>query len=1142
MNRRFIIPLIVLLGITAVLLFTCTENPIILSLESPEIRITYLGNPVSSDSDNPLVLGDVELGSIHVYEFRVENTSKTSDLSLTGTPVAVLGGSFTALFSIEELPPSLLEPGQSGILSIQFAPLQADTGAGVKSADITIESDDEDESSFSFSISIDVNSISGGPEISLREGLTLIESGGTYDFGSVHIDDTGVTKLFAIENYGDQDLRLFGNPIVAISGTDESLFSLESQPVDPVLSLSGTQFSILFTPETTGEKTATVTFYTNDDDEDTFTFTITGTGSDQDLTPPDVTVSTTAESTTSLNPIPVTVTFTEEVVGFDSGDLTVTGGTAGGFDNTQNPLFTFEITPEAGQDTVNITVRVPEGAASDAGGNPNDESNTLEITYDGTVPSDTTPPVWGGDGAISFSAVEQTTLTVSWSKASDTDTVQSALEYKVVMSTAGDIDTLESADIVADTGSKTLITDWTADLSTKDVTGLDADNAYFFNVIVRDGAGNRTLYVMASRTTAAVADTVAPDPGNGNSVLTLNGETDSSIDVGWIAASDDATVPADLEYILYYSDSAGDLGSYSIAQSFAEAYGTWTPGLLSETVDGLAPEQTYWINVFVRDQGGNDAAYTAASAVTLTDTTPPDPGGGGALSFTEIGPSYLTVNWATASDNAAETGLEYKVVMSISPDISTVADCDITVTGGGKTLLQDWTADLSTKSVTGLQVGTSYAFNVLVRDQQGNRDVYTMSFQSTAEAVSEPDPPSGLIVVYGSEENSLELTWTDNSDDETEFEIWYDVDGAGYVKITETVPYDTTTYTHTGLDGGSTYTYYVIARNDIGPSGQSNTDSETIPGGRIVAVGDQGLIMYSDTMGESWTHATKVTPTTSPFYCVAGDGEGTWVAGTGGEVLYASTDNGETWDQVVWTPLNAGRTFTTIGHYYDGTYHHWVAATDNNNGTTRIYSSDGLNWTASTSNLDYSPVETSCYDEDSGRWIMSSGGTGASYISTNHGVDWSAGTSIGSAGGNLADDGLGTIVAAYAVKSTSESHISFSTDGGNIWTPAQVTPEYVGIFDVAYGDGTWVTVGVAGFAACAFYSNDADTWTGTTPPSPPGGSDMYAVVYDSVSGYFVAGGYGGHIMSSSDGGTTFDFTQQSTIATTHWILAMAVGE
>lgn len=118
----------------------------------------------------------------------------------------------------------------------------------------------------------------------------------------------------------------------------------------------------------------------------------------------------------------------------------------------------------------------------------------------GATAADTTAPTAGT--AISFSSVTSTTLSVNWGAATDDVTAQSNLEYKVVKDNvaAGNIDTI--AEVDAKTGGD-LLQDYTANITTKAVTGLTGSPTFHFAVVVRDAAGNKAIYAPSTQTVPA---------------------------------------------------------------------------------------------------------------------------------------------------------------------------------------------------------------------------------------------------------------------------------------------------------------------------------------------------------------------------------------------------------------------------------------------------------------------------------------------------------------------------------------------------------------------------------------------------------------------------------------------------------------
>lgn len=102
-----------------------------------------------------------------------------------------------------------------------------------------------------------------------------------------------------------------------------------------------------------------------------------------DTTNPDVSITSSETDPTAANPIPITITFSEEVAGFDISDINVTNGTPSNLNTADNIVFTADVTPSAGGQ---VLVDVFSAVATDLTGNFNNSSGTFIITYDVTPP------------------------------------------------------------------------------------------------------------------------------------------------------------------------------------------------------------------------------------------------------------------------------------------------------------------------------------------------------------------------------------------------------------------------------------------------------------------------------------------------------------------------------------------------------------------------------------------------------------------------------------------------------------------------------------------------------------------------------------------------------------------------------------
>lgn len=101
-------------------------------------------------------------------------------------------------------------------------------------------------------------------------------------------------------------------------------------------------------------------------------------------------------------------------------------------------------------------------------------------------------------------------------------------------------------------------------------------------------------------------------------------------------------------------------------------------------------------------------------------------------------------------------------------------------------------------------------------------DSYTISAPTAV-----PAAPSGLAVAVASA-TQLNLTWTDNSSEETGTRIERSTDGINFTEI-GTVGANVTSYASTGLNPSTTYYYRVRAYNSLGNGGYSNIANNTTP-------------------------------------------------------------------------------------------------------------------------------------------------------------------------------------------------------------------------------------------------------------------------------------------------------------------------
>jgi len=102
-----------------------------------------------------------------------------------------------------------------------------------------------------------------------------------------------------------------------------------------------------------------------------------------DNTAPTVVIGSDEGTISSSNPMPLTITFNEEMSKFAIEDITVGNGIASTLATTDSTIFNLEVTPT---DDGSVTVDVSNDIATDLAGNDNLAADQFSILFDGTAP------------------------------------------------------------------------------------------------------------------------------------------------------------------------------------------------------------------------------------------------------------------------------------------------------------------------------------------------------------------------------------------------------------------------------------------------------------------------------------------------------------------------------------------------------------------------------------------------------------------------------------------------------------------------------------------------------------------------------------------------------------------------------------
>ena len=155
----------------------------------------------------------------------------------------------------------------------------------------------------------------------------------------------------------------------------------------------------------------------------------------------------------------------------------------------------------------------------------------------------------------------------------------------------------------------------------------------------------------------------------------------------------------------------------------------------STALNNLLPTQTGNNGKVLATDGAGTISWITAGGGA--DTTPPVPGSSGTITATNSG-TDIALSWTVATDTTTPQGnLEYTVFYSVANNISTVANAE----ANGTVVGLPWSSSITARTITGLTVGTTYYFNVAVKDAGLNKVMYTTVSKA-------PTVPTTNIILY----------------------------------------------------------------------------------------------------------------------------------------------------------------------------------------------------------------------------------------------------------------------------------------------------------------------------------------------------------------------------------------------------------
>jgi hypothetical protein len=249
------------------------ENPFVFGIEGEALRVPEPELVIEKDTTV------IENGSENVYQYgdlEIGETSEEVVLSISNDgidPLTIeniyISGSDAGEFKLyaDELS-TTIGIGESDQFSIYFKPKTT----GLKTATITIETNDLEQNPFTFTVS---GNAVAYPELKVEFYYNEILNNSELDFGGTGLGFTSTPAYFVIENTRTAPLDLYD---ITITGNDADQFILDDtlllSTVNPGYK---TSFNIVFNPTSKGDKTVTITISSNDINNETFVFTINAT-------------------------------------------------------------------------------------------------------------------------------------------------------------------------------------------------------------------------------------------------------------------------------------------------------------------------------------------------------------------------------------------------------------------------------------------------------------------------------------------------------------------------------------------------------------------------------------------------------------------------------------------------------------------------------------------------------------------------------------------------------------------------------------------------------------------------------------------------------------------------------------------------
>ncbi len=416
-------------------------------------------------------------------------------------------------------------------------------------------------------------------------------------------------------------------------------------------------------------------------------------------------------------------------------------------------------------------------------------------------------------------------------------------------------------------------------------TGLQSDKYYVYRIFAINSIGTSESSDEAIGYTEQPQN-IVPNPPTG---LNVRAVSPTKINLFWNAPLNNG---GPLVSGFKIEEKAGT-GSYSVVVPNT-GNTTTSYSRTSLTTGTMYTYRVSAINSVGTGPPSNEDSDTPTASSVATVPTPP-----ANLTATKVSQTQINLVWVAPSDNGGYLVTGYKLEEKVS-------------TGNYSVIVANTRNTNTAYSRTGLTAGQSYTYRVSAINSVGASNPSNEASATQTLNIA-PNPPTGLKAASASP-TQINLSWNPPSNNGgpavTSYKIEFRIGGASYSTLANTAA---TSYSHTGLTTGTTYTYRVSAINSVGTSAPSN-ESSAVPSKTYTPTALTAIAVSPTQINLSWIAPSETYGQSITGYeierKIAADTYVTVVENTGKATTYSVTGltTGTTYTFVVSAHFSIGGT------------------------------------------------------------------------------------------------------------------------------------------------------------------------------------------------------------------------------------------